>query len=100
MGPLRLNFWDLGGQEELHSLWQKYFEDSHAMIFVIDACDVDRLSDVKTAFGSFFLVSRFLFIILWLLYAHILQFGVHAHILQFSLLILCNKLFLWLKGKA
>ncbi|VDK50499.1 unnamed protein product [Anisakis simplex] len=42
IGAVRLNFWDLGGQEELHSLWHKYFEDSHALVFVIDACDTSE----------------------------------------------------------
>lgn len=50
IGSLRLNFWDLGGQEELHSLWHKYFEDSHALIFVIDACDTHRFKEVHNAF--------------------------------------------------
>uniref|UniRef100_A0A0R3RZV4 ADP-ribosylation factor-related protein 1 n=1 Tax=Elaeophora elaphi TaxID=1147741 RepID=A0A0R3RZV4_9BILA len=47
---LRLSFWDLGGQEELQSLWHKYFEDSQALIFVVDSCDPDRFSEVGEAF--------------------------------------------------
>ncbi|KHN79105.1 ADP-ribosylation factor-related protein 1 [Toxocara canis] len=50
IGSVRLNFWDLGGQEELHPLWHKYFEDCHALIFVVDACDVSRFSEVASAF--------------------------------------------------
>ena len=29
---VRLNFWDLGGQEELQTLWDKYYSESHAVI--------------------------------------------------------------------
>ncbi|CAG9540034.1 unnamed protein product [Cercopithifilaria johnstoni] len=52
VGSLRLNFWDLGGQEELQSLWHKYFEDSQALIFVVDSCDPDRFAEVGEAFKS------------------------------------------------
>lgn len=50
IGSIRLNFWDLGGQEDLRSLWHQYFEDSHALIFVVDSCDVSRFSSVSKAF--------------------------------------------------
>uniref|UniRef100_A0A915Q533 ADP-ribosylation factor-related protein 1 n=1 Tax=Setaria digitata TaxID=48799 RepID=A0A915Q533_9BILA len=50
VGSTRLNFWDLGGQEELQSLWHKYFEDSQALIFVVDSCDPDRFSEVGKTF--------------------------------------------------
>ncbi|VDM07472.1 unnamed protein product [Wuchereria bancrofti] len=50
LGSVRLSFWDLGGQEELQSLWHKYFEDSQALIFVVDSCDSDRFPEVSEAF--------------------------------------------------
>lgn len=53
VGSLRLSFWDLGGQEELQSLWHKYFEDSQALIFVVDSCDPDRFPEVGEAFSKF-----------------------------------------------
>lgn len=53
VGSLRLSFWDLGGQEELQSLWHKYFEDSQALIFVVDSCDPDRFPEVAEAFSKF-----------------------------------------------
>lgn len=34
-----LQFWDLGGQKDLRSLWPKYYEDCHAVCFVIDSTD-------------------------------------------------------------
>lgn len=49
---IRLNFWDLGGQQELQSLWDKYYEESHAVIYVIDSNDRDRMDESKQIFGK------------------------------------------------
>uniref|UniRef100_A0A8C2FES9 ADP-ribosylation factor related protein 1 n=1 Tax=Cyprinus carpio TaxID=7962 RepID=A0A8C2FES9_CYPCA len=53
VGKARLMFWDLGGQEELQSLWDKYYAESHGVIYVIDSTDEERLSESKNAFGEF-----------------------------------------------
>ncbi|EMP33286.1 ADP-ribosylation factor-related protein 1 [Chelonia mydas] len=50
VGKARLMFWDLGGQDELQSLWDKYYAESHGVIYVIDSTDEERLSDSKRAF--------------------------------------------------
>ncbi|VDN33650.1 unnamed protein product [Gongylonema pulchrum] len=50
LGSIRLNFWDLGGQDELQSLWHKYFDDCQALIFVVDSCDPQRFPEVGAAF--------------------------------------------------
>ena len=42
IGRVRLNFWDLGGQEELQSLWDKYYAECHAIIYMIDSTDRQR----------------------------------------------------------
>ncbi|XVF53630.1 hypothetical protein PTKIN_Ptkin05aG0114100 [Pterospermum kingtungense] len=42
-------FWDLGGQLGLHSIWEKYYEEAHAVIFVIDAACPSRFEDSKFA---------------------------------------------------
>lgn len=47
---VRLVFWDLGGQSELHSIWEKYYSKAHGVIFVIDSSDRSRLRDSKLAF--------------------------------------------------
>ncbi|KAI8893916.1 ADP-ribosylation factor family-domain-containing protein [Globomyces pollinis-pini] len=44
----RLNFWDLGGQKQLHSIWEKYYDDCHAIMFVVDSTDRERIEEVKT----------------------------------------------------
>lgn len=33
-----LTLWDLGGQESLRPLWNNYFMQCHAVIFVVDSC--------------------------------------------------------------
>lgn len=50
IGHVRLNFWDLGGQEELQSLWDKYFAESHAVIYIVDSSDTERIDESKDAF--------------------------------------------------
>ncbi|ESO92417.1 hypothetical protein LOTGIDRAFT_204069 [Lottia gigantea] len=50
IGNMRLNFWDLGGQEELQSLWDKYYAESHAVIYIVDTSDKERLDESKIAF--------------------------------------------------
>ncbi|XP_051685080.1 ADP-ribosylation factor-related protein 1 isoform X4 [Oryctolagus cuniculus] len=72
VGKARLMFWDLGGQEELQSLWDKgpargpwpaaaptlhrlppslqYYAECHGVIYVIDSTDEGRLLESKQAF--------------------------------------------------
>ncbi|KAF7488145.1 ADP-ribosylation factor-related protein 1 [Sarcoptes scabiei] len=45
-----LNFWDLGGQAELQCLWEKYYSDAHAIIFIMDSSDSERIQNSKLAF--------------------------------------------------
>ena len=39
--------WDLGGQDKIRSLWQYYYENTSAIIFVVDSNDEDRLELAK-----------------------------------------------------
>lgn len=47
-----MNFWDLGGQHELQSLWDKYYAESHGIIFIIDSADIERIEESKAAFEN------------------------------------------------
>jgi ADP-ribosylation factor-like protein 2 len=40
-----LNFWDIGGQQTIRSYWRNYFEETDALIWVVDSCDRHRLKD-------------------------------------------------------
>mmetsp|Transcript_20902 Transcript_20902/g.47146 ORF Transcript_20902/g.47146 Transcript_20902/m.47146 type:complete len:196 (-) Transcript_20902:177-764(-) len=43
-------FWDLGGQARMRSIWDKYYSDAHAMIFVLDSADAARFKEAKETF--------------------------------------------------
>ncbi|XP_022923138.1 ADP-ribosylation factor-related protein 1-like isoform X2 [Cucurbita pepo subsp. pepo] len=45
----KLVFWDLGGQPGLRSIWEKYYEEAHAVIYVIDAACPSKFEDSKSA---------------------------------------------------
>lgn len=49
---IRLSFWDLGGQEELQILWDKYYSECHAIIYVVDSSASGRLSETRDSFGT------------------------------------------------
>lgn len=49
---IRLNFWDLGGQEELQALWDKYYAECHAVIYTVDSNDRDRIQESKLSFDA------------------------------------------------
>eukprot|EP01064_Diplonema_japonicum_P002294 TRINITY_DN11464_c0_g1_i1.p2 TRINITY_DN11464_c0_g1~~TRINITY_DN11464_c0_g1_i1.p2 ORF type:complete len:185 (+),score=69.76 TRINITY_DN11464_c0_g1_i1:787-1341(+) len=43
-----LNIWDVGGQQTLRSYWRNYYEQTDALIWVVDSHDEARLNDCKT----------------------------------------------------
>nr|CAB3495709.1 unnamed protein product [Digitaria exilis]CAB3500602.1 unnamed protein product [Digitaria exilis] len=47
----KLVFWDLGGQVGLRTIWEKYYEEAHAIIYVIDAATASSFEDAKSALG-------------------------------------------------
>lgn len=48
-----LQFWDLGGQRGIRNIWHRYYEDCHAVVYVIDAEDRERLSEGWEVFGTY-----------------------------------------------
>ena len=42
-----INFtvWDVGGQDKIRILWRHYYENTDALIFVVDSNDQDRIED-------------------------------------------------------
>jgi ADP-ribosylation factor related protein 1 len=46
-----LQFWDLGGQKDFRTVWPKYYQDCHAMAFIVDSTDEDRFKEVWEVFG-------------------------------------------------
>lgn len=44
----KLVFWDLGGQPGLRPIWEKYYDEAHAVIYVVDASCPSRFEDSKS----------------------------------------------------
>ncbi|KAI0049971.1 P-loop containing nucleoside triphosphate hydrolase protein [Auriscalpium vulgare] len=47
-----LQFWDLGGQRGIRSIWPRYYDDCHAVVYVIDADDRERLGEGWEVFDN------------------------------------------------
>eukprot|EP00045_Choanoeca_perplexa_P023040 m.11873 g.11873 ORF g.11873 m.11873 type:complete len:185 (-) comp9880_c0_seq1:107-661(-) len=44
---LNLNVWDVGGQTKIRPLWRHYFNNSDAIIYVVDSADAERLQESR-----------------------------------------------------
>ncbi|KAL6779917.1 CGL49 [Auxenochlorella protothecoides x Auxenochlorella symbiontica] len=42
--------WDVGGQEKLRPLWRHYFNNTDALIYVVDCCDRERIGRASAEF--------------------------------------------------
>jgi ADP-ribosylation factor related protein 1 len=42
-----LKIWDVGGQTSMRNLWQSYYANCHAIIFVVDSTDVGQDPDIS-----------------------------------------------------
>lgn len=42
---LSLNVWDVGGQKSIRPYWRNYFDQSDALVYVIDSADRKRLEE-------------------------------------------------------
>mmetsp|Transcript_14121 Transcript_14121/g.21972 ORF Transcript_14121/g.21972 Transcript_14121/m.21972 type:complete len:193 (-) Transcript_14121:112-690(-) len=48
-GPIKLTFWDLGGQRSLRPIWEKYMGTADACVFVVDsACSSGELEEARS----------------------------------------------------
>ncbi|EIW83385.1 P-loop containing nucleoside triphosphate hydrolase protein [Coniophora puteana RWD-64-598 SS2] len=47
-----LNFFDLGGQQGIRSIWHRYYNDCHAVVYVLDARDRERMGEGWEVFNS------------------------------------------------
>lgn len=47
-----LQFWDLGGQRELRTLWPKYYSECHAVCFIVDSTDTARMDETWRVFDE------------------------------------------------
>jgi ADP-ribosylation factor protein 1 len=42
---IEFNIWDIGGQEKIRPLWKHYYQNTDAIIFVVDSTDIDRMDE-------------------------------------------------------
>ena len=48
----KIVFWDLGGQKKMRSIWERYYKEANAVVFVVDSADMGRLEEAKAAFDE------------------------------------------------
>ncbi|KAJ9455385.1 ADP-ribosylation factor 1 [Diplonema papillatum] len=44
---IKINIWDVGGQDKVRALWYHYYAGAHAVIFVVDSNDRQRIRDAR-----------------------------------------------------
>ena len=48
----KLNVWDVGGQKTIRSYWRNYFDQTDALVYVIDAADHRRMEETSMELGQ------------------------------------------------
>ena len=43
-----MTVWDVGGQDRIRALWRHYYQNTDAVIFVVDSSDVERLDEAAS----------------------------------------------------
>ena len=41
------SLWDLGGSQDARAFWRFYYQDTQAVIFVVDSSDIDRMDEAR-----------------------------------------------------
>jgi small GTP-binding protein len=49
---LKMNIWDIGGQDKIRKLWKHYYDNCDGLIFVIDSNDAKRLQEAADELGK------------------------------------------------
>ena len=44
---IKFTVWDVGGQDKIRPLWRHYYQNTQAMIYVVDSNDRDRIGAAK-----------------------------------------------------
>lgn len=52
LGGAKIIFWDLGGQSGLRTIWERYYSETNAIIYVVDAADHERISEARDSFEA------------------------------------------------
>ena len=46
---LTMMIWDVGGQDKIRPLWRHYYDNTDALIYVVDSNDPQRLAEARGA---------------------------------------------------
>ncbi|TFK56284.1 GTP-binding protein [Heliocybe sulcata] len=57
-GGYTLNIWDVGGQRTLRPYWRNYFEQTDAIVWVVDSTDRSRMRDCRDELHALLLEDR------------------------------------------
>ncbi|KAH8829941.1 ADP-ribosylation factor-like protein [Flagelloscypha sp. PMI_526] len=57
-GKYTLNIWDVGGQRTLRPYWRNYFEQTDAIVWVVDSSDRMRMNDCREELHSMLTEDR------------------------------------------
>ena len=41
----KLHVWDIGGQKMIRPYWKNYYENTDALVYVVDSGDVERMDE-------------------------------------------------------
>ena len=44
---ISFNVWDVGGQDKIRLLWKHYYQNTQAIIYVVDSNDKERIEDAR-----------------------------------------------------
>ncbi len=47
IGRIKLNVWDVGGQDKIRPLWRHYYTGTQGLIFVLDSSDRARIEEAR-----------------------------------------------------
>lgn len=45
---VKFTVWDVGGQDKIRTLWRHYYQNTQALIFVVDSNDKSRVEDARS----------------------------------------------------
>jgi small GTP-binding protein len=55
---MSMTIWDVGGQTKIRPLWRHYFQNTDALIYVVDAADTERIDEAKEELHSLLLADE------------------------------------------